>query len=378
MSGIYFHIPYCKQACHYCDFHFSTVLSTRDDLLKAMRAELSLRKNARMEGQLQSIYFGGGTPSILSVDELKSLLDDTYEHFSVAPDAEITLEANPDDLHNADKLRAWRDMGINRLSIGLQSFHDADLKWMNRAHNAGEALAAVERARAAGFDRLTLDLIYGLPHWHADEWAQNLDTLFSLGVDHFSAYILTVEDNTALGKNVARGKQRVTDDNAIEAQYQLLCERAKAAGYSHYEVSNFGLPGRMAAHNSAYWRGEHYLGIGPGAHSFDGQTRRWNIASNPRYLKLVGSSELWYETEQLTPIDRHNERLLTRLRTSRGIDLADFIECGSPAEHPETAEVWKHLLDRGDLVLTDSGRYRIPEHRWLVADGVAGDLFVLE
>lgn len=375
MPRLYLHIPYCKQACHYCDFHFSTVMNTRAPLLAAMTQELELRSH-EADGPLASIYFGGGTPSILTANELERVMQSIFSRYRVDANAEITLEANPDDL-SAEKLALWKAAGINRLSIGIQSFHDADLKWMNRAHNAAEALLAVERARAAGFERLTVDLIYGIPHWHGDEWEQNLNRLFSLGVDHFSAYILTVEDNTALGKNVARGRQRVADDAAIEAQYQLLCERAAAAGYDHYEVSNFGLPGRMADHNSAYWEGEHYLGIGPGAHSFDGQTRRWNIASNPRYLKLVGGAEPWFETEVLTPTDRHNERLLTGLRTSRGISLTDFTECGSPAEHPETAAIWLRLVDSGDIVATADGRYRIPEHRWLVADGVAGSLFVV-
>lgn len=375
MPRLYLHIPYCKQACHYCDFHFSTVMNTRTPLLAAMTRELELRSD-EARGSLASIYFGGGTPSILTAGELESLMHAIFSRYRVDADAEITLEANPDDL-SEEKLALWKSAGINRLSIGIQSFHDADLQWMNRAHNASEALQAVERARTAGFERLTVDLIYGLPQWHADEWERNLNRLFTLGVDHFSAYILTVEDNTALGKNVARGRQRVADDAAIEAQYQLLCERSAAAGYVHYEVSNFGLPGRMADHNSAYWEGEHYLGIGPGAHSFDGQTRRWNIASNPRYLKLVGGSKPWFESEHLTPIDRHNERLLTGLRTSRGISLADFTECGSPAEHPETAAIWRRLIDSGDIVTTLDGRYRIPEHRWLVADGVAGGLFVV-
>lgn len=375
MPRLYLHIPYCKQACHYCDFHFSTVMNTRTPLLDAMLRELHLRSN-EAGGVLSSIYFGGGTPSILTAGELNRIMEGIVARYRVDDTAEITLEANPDDL-SAEKLAMWKDAGINRLSIGIQSFHDADLTWMNRAHNAREALDAVDRARNAGFDRLTVDLIYGLPTWQNNEWEQNLNTLFTLGVDHFSAYILTIEDNTALGKNVARGRQRVADDAVIEAQYNLLCTRAAAAGFVHYEVSNFGLTGRMAEHNSAYWQGEPYIGVGPGAHSFDQDSRRWNIASNTRYLKLVGGADPWYETEVLSPTDRHNERLLTGLRTSRGIALAAFTECGSPAAHPDTTDIWHRLLDAGDLVGISDGRYRIPESRWLFADGIAGELFLV-
>ncbi len=386
MSGIYFHIPYCKQACHYCDFHFSTVLSTRDELLKAMRAELFSRspdnnRDARMDGPLQSIYFGGGTPSILTLDELQALLDDTHRHFSVTEDAEITLEANPDDLHDADKLRAWRDMGINRLSIGLQSFHDADLQWMNRAHNRNEALAAVQRAQDAGFEALTVDLIYGLPNWSDDEWEQNLRELEKLQVPHFSAYILTVEDKTALGHQVKTGKQRMTDDSAIEQQYALLCDWAKAQGYDHYEVSNFARVGKRAVHNSAYWTGAPYLGIGPGAHSYSAAQRRWNVASNTRYIRasrlLSGQrEESYFETEELTLKDRYNEYLMTGLRTARGISLEEAEERFGMRPDRAEPETWQHLINSGQLSEV-KGRYRIPEPHWLMGDGISSGLFVV-
>jgi oxygen-independent coproporphyrinogen-3 oxidase len=376
MGGIYFHIPYCKQACHYCDFHFSTVLSTRDDLLKAMRAELSSRRNARMEGQLQSIYFGGGTPSILTVDELKSLLDDTRQHFSVAEDAEFTLEANPDDLHDADKLREWRDMGINRLSIGLQSFHDADLQWMNRAHNRNEALTAVQRAQDAGFEALTVDLIYGLPNWTGGEWEHNLAELEKLNVPHFSAYILTVEDKTALGHQVKTGKQRMTDDSAIEQQYALLCDWAKTQGYDHYEVSNFAREGKRAVHNSAYWTGAPYLGIGPGAHSYAEAQRRWNVASNTRYIRAFQREESYFETEELTLKDRYNEYLMTGLRTARGISLEEAEQrYGLRPDRAEPA-AWQALLSAGHLIQLND-HYRIPEPRWLLGDGISSELFAV-
>ncbi len=375
MPRLYIHIPYCKQACHYCDFHFSTTMDTRARLVPALVDELRLRAD-ECTGSVDSIYFGGGTPSLLSAQELELLFLGMDELLTRHPEAEVTLEANPDDL-SAEKLALWKSVGVNRLSIGIQSFHEDDLRWMNRAHTADEALRAVDRARTAGFVRLTLDLIYGLPHWTNNRWEANLRELFALAPDHFSAYILTVEPKTALGKRVAQGKQPVADDTQIEREYALLCAMAADAGYRHYEVSNFAQPGKRAAHNSAYWEGETYVGIGPGAHSFDGQHRRWNIASNTAYLRHMSAGTPFWEGETLTPTDRHNERLLTGLRTARGISLDDFTECGSPADHPATSATWQRLVDSGDLVKTPDGRYRIPEDRWLMADGVAGELFVV-
>jgi oxygen-independent coproporphyrinogen-3 oxidase len=269
-------------------------------------------------------------------------------------------------------------LGVNRLSIGIQSFHDADLVWMNRAHTASEAQSAVDRARDAGFTNLTVDLIYGLPRWVGGEWEANLERLLALQVPHFSAYILTVEDRTVLGRNVAKGKQRLADEAAVAEQYGLLCSSALTAGYGHYEVSNFALPEAMAQHNAAYWTGRPYLGIGPGAHSFDGSVRRWNISSNRGYVQAMAANRSFSESETLTALDRHNEQLLTGLRTARGIALNDFAQLGSPAAHPDSQHEWTKLLAAGDLMLQPNGRYRIPEARWLFADQIAGSLFVVD
>jgi oxygen-independent coproporphyrinogen-3 oxidase len=376
MAGIYVHIPYCKQACTYCDFHFSTAMNTRNELVPALVMELSGRQ-AEIKKEIASIYFGGGTPSLLEPDELARILDAIHQLFTVANDAEITLEANPDDL-DVFKLNAWMRLGVNRLSIGIQSFHDADLVWMNRAHTASEAQNAVDRARDAGFTNLTVDLIYGLPRWVGGEWEANLERLLALQVPHFSAYILTVEDRTVLGRNVAKGKQRLADDAVIAGQYGLLCSSALTAGYAHYEVSNFAHPHAMAKHNAAYWTGHAYLGIGPGAHSFDGSVRRWNISSNRGYIQAIAGNRSFSESETLTPIDRHNEQLLTGLRTARGIALTDFSASVSPAEHPDSQHEWSKLLAAGDVTLQPNGRYRIPEARWLFADQIAGSLFVVD
>jgi oxygen-independent coproporphyrinogen-3 oxidase len=375
MAGIYVHIPYCKQACTYCDFHFSTALNTRGELVPALVKELSGRQ-AEIKEEIASIYFGGGTPSLLEPDELARILDAIHQLFTVANNAEITLETNPDDL-SVFKLNAWMRLGVNRLSIGIQSFHDADLVWMNRAHTALEAQNAVDRARAAGFTNLTVDLIYGLPQWVGGEWEANLERLLALQVPHFSAYILTVEDRTVLGRNVAKGKQRLADDAVIAEQYGLLCSSASSAGYGHYEVSNFALPEAMAKHNAAYWTGRPYLGIGPGAHSFDGSVRRWNVSSNRGYIQAIAGNRSFSESETLTALDRHNEQLLTGLRTARGVALTDFTAGVSPAEHADSRNDWEHLLASGDLVKNLDGSYRIPESRWLFADQIAGSLFLV-
>lgn len=375
MAGIYVHIPYCKQACTYCDFHFSTAMNTRSEMVPALVMELSGRQ-AEIKEEIASIYFGGGTPSLLEPDELARVLDTIHKLFTVANNAEITLEANPDDL-DVFKLNAWMGLGVNRLSIGIQSFHDADLVWMNRAHTASEAMHAVDRAREAGFENLTVDLIYGLPQWKGHEWDANIEHLLRLNVPHFSAYILTVEDRTVLGRNVAKGKQRLADDAAIAAQYARLCSSASSAGYAHYEVSNFAHPHALAKHNAAYWTGNAYLGIGPGAHSFDGRERRWNVSSNRGYIQAIASNRSFSESETLTLIDRHNEQLLTGLRTARGIALTDFSASTSPAEHSDSQNEWSKLVASGDLVKTMDGGYRIPEARWLFADQIAGSLFLV-
>lgn len=375
MAGIYFHIPYCKQACHYCDFHFSTVLNTRDEMVEAMLREVENRASELASKEVESIYFGGGTPSILSVQQIDALLSKVHSSFTVAEGAEITLEANPDDL-SPTALQDWKDIGINRLSIGLQSFHNEDLTWMNRAHNSEEALNAVWEAREVGFENLTVDLIYGLPTWKGDEWQQNLEELKKLNVPHFSAYILTVEEKTALGVMVSKGLERVATDDQIETEYQQLTTFAKEQGYEHYEVSNFALPGNRSRHNGNYWKGAPYLGIGPGAHSFDGKQRRWNVSNNNIYIKSLKSDASYFETEDLSRFDQYNEHIMTQLRTAEGIDLD---ECKSIyGLRPDEVEplFWFDLIEEGKLIGIN-GRFRVTEAAWLVSDRIASDLFAI-
>lgn len=373
MTGVYLHIPYCRQACHYCDFHFSTVLRTKDQMVNAMVFEIEQR--IPEIGIVHSIYFGGGTPSILEPSEIARLLNAIYKKSSVASNAEITLEANPDDL-TPERLSAWKSMGINRLSIGVQSFHNHDLRWMNRAHNAEEALSALDKARHAGFETLTIDLIYGLPTWQHNEWEENLAQLFDLKPTHFSAYILTIEEKTVLGKMARKNKLAPVEDETIAVQYAQLTNAASNAGYEHYEVSNFALPHHRAAHNSAYWAGTPYVGIGPGAHSFRENTRRWNLSSNPAYLKALLSGSRYWEEEELSTTDHYNEHLMTSLRTSRGLSLSET--SALYGMRPDTLEPqeWTRLIHEG-LLIEVEGRFIVPEHHWLWADRIASDLFAV-
>ena len=373
MAGLYLHIPFCRQACHYCDFHFSTSLRLKEPLLCALLRELELRRDYLRGAELQSIYFGGGTPSVLEVEELERLLDKIFALHRVAPDAEITLEANPDDL-SPEKCRRLAATPVNRLSIGIQSFHDEDLRFMNRAHDARQAHAALRAALDAGFENLTLDLIYGTPTLDDERWLDNLRQALSYGVPHLSCYSLTVEPRTALAAFIQQGKAPAPDEAAAARQFELLMDFAAAAGFEHYEISNFARPGFIARHNSAYWKGLPYLGIGPSAHSFDGRSRCWNIAHNPRYIRALERGELPAQTETLTPAQRYNEYVLTGLRTRWGCTLEGVRRFGEelPAHFLRAAEPHLRsgaLLRRGEcFALSRAGK--------LLADRIALDLFV--
>lgn len=371
MAGIYFHIPFCKQKCTYCDFHFSTrFYSYENDMLDMMVRELVLRKN-EIAGEIETLYFGGGTPSIAQSEGVGKLVSAVREHFSLLPDIELTLEANPDDI-TPESVRAWKAMGINRLSIGIQSFDEEDLRWMNRAHNAGESLKAVQLTQESGITNISIDLIYGLPEMDEARWNRQLDRALALGVKHISAYCLTVEKKTTLEQLVKQQKIIPANNDMQALHFEILQERLKAAGFVQYEVSNFGLPGFFSRHNSAYWKGKHYLGIGPSAHSFDGQSRSWNIPNNALYIKELSTYALPIERETLAPKDRFNELLLTGLRTIWGVDLeqlgnilpltTDFERYVKKLSSQGQAEV-----KSGQLILTESGM--------LYADRIASDLF---
>ncbi len=320
MAGIYIHIPFCKQACHYCDFHFSTSLTYKDELLQALIAEINLQKHFLSDENIETIYFGGGTPSLLSGDEINAIIGTITNTHTVSADAEITLEANPDDL-GIEKLKALRQTPINRFSIGIQSFFDEDLIWMNRVHRANEAETSVKRAQDAGFENITVDLIYGYSLLTDQKWKANLDKVFDLQVPHVSAYSMTVEPRTALAAFIKTKKQAPMNEEQSATQFVQLMEVMAINGFEHYEISNFCKPGHYSRHNTNYWKGVKYLGIGPSAHSFNGETRQWNIANNAKYMQSIDKGITPSENEILTETNRLNEYIMTSLRTMWGLDL---------------------------------------------------------
>ncbi|MCO6464623.1 MAG: radical SAM family heme chaperone HemW [Saprospiraceae bacterium] len=327
MSGIYLHIPFCKQACHYCNFHFSTSLKLKDEMVDALCTEIKMRGNYLSTDQLKSIYFGGGTPSILEEKDLSKIINQLAAQYSWSDDAEITLEANPDDL-NFEKIRLLKSMGINRLSIGIQSFHDADLNWMNRAHNAQQAENCIKVAQDAGFDNITIDLIYGSPATTDEIWNSNIEKALSFQIPHISSYCLTVEEKTALHYKIKTGKMQSPIPEQGNQQYEILMLKLSEAGFDHYEISNFGKPGYYAIHNTSYWQGVPYLGIGPSAHSYDGVSRSWNIAHNKKYIDSIMVGDLPAQAEILDDTTRYNEYIMTGLRTMWGVDLKQLNALG--------------------------------------------------
>ncbi|MGB6153650.1 MAG: radical SAM family heme chaperone HemW [Pricia sp.] len=374
MSGIYLHIPFCKQACHYCDFHFSTVMGKKEAMVSALRKELVLRKDEFKNETIETIYFGGGTPSVLSMDELQFLIKAVYDNYQVSDAPEITLEANPDDL-SLEKLEALSASPVNRLSIGIQSFFEADLKLMNRAHNAFEAEDCILKARKY-FDNISIDLIYGIPDMSNAWWMANIEKALSLNVPHISSYALTVEPNTALANFIKKGVVKNVDDEVAQAHFHILSETLEAAGFESYEISNFGKPGYFSRNNTAYWQQKKYLGIGPSAHSYDGVRRGWNINNNPKYVKAIESGELPIETETLSTTDRYNEYVMTGLRTIWGVSMVKIAsEYGQKYRAYLLQQAEKYLeehllyLDGDILLTTKKGRF--------LADGIASDLFML-
>ncbi|MEL4456285.1 radical SAM family heme chaperone HemW [Lutimonas vermicola] len=374
MSGIYIHIPFCKQACYYCDFHFSTSDKRRDDMLKAIEMELVLRKN-EMAGQVDTVYFGGGTPSLLSTEEINGLLDLIKEHYDLGTDPEITLETNPDDLSNI-KIKELAVSEVNRLSIGIQSFFDKDLKYMNRAHSAFEAKKSLEQATRY-FDNISIDLIYGLPHLSESDWKENLDYTFEMGIQHISSYALTVEPRTALDHFIKSGKYQAPVDSLTGKHFNILQAETKKQQYLQYEISNFGKDGFFSKHNTSYWKGIPYLGIGPSAHSYDGRYRSWNIANNAKYIAGIQKNRLASETELLTTEDMINESIMTGLRTIWGVSLAAIDQNHGKAYKKEILKQAAKYIENGILYVKQERLFLRPESYFL-ADGISADLFLLK
>ena len=381
MAGIYLHIPFCRQACHYCNFHFSTSLKGKNDFIPALLKEMDRRKDYIGSSTIATVYLGGGTPSLLEPAQLKAVLDRLREIYSFQTDVEITMEANPDDMADPATVRAWREAGVNRLSVGIQSFFETDLEWMNRAHNAVQAAECIRIAKGEGFDNLSIDLIYGGPTLPDSHWKMNVERAVAMQIPHLSCYALTVEPRTALDQLIRVHKRQDVSPDDQARQFLMLMEWTAAAGYEHYEISNFALPGHRSRHNSAYWQGETYLGLGPSAHSFNGVSREWNVANNTLYVAAWGGetspadgmASAVAEVEVLTPVQQLNEYIMISLRTMEGSDLsfvAGRFGAQAAQELERRAERYVQegkMMNIGTLVLTKTGR--------LLADGIAADLF---
>lgn len=376
MAGIYIHIPFCKQACHYCDFHFSTSLKYKDEMMEALVRELEMRKYYLGDEQVKTIYFGGGTPSIIPARDIEKILQSIYDRFQLSAAPEITLEANPDDL-SKEHLSALHQMGINRLSIGVQSFINRDLEWMNRAHHKDEALTSIKRAQDIGIDNISIDLIYGTPNLSDREWLENIQQALELEVPHISSYALTVEKGTALGNWVEKKKQKPMDEEQAASQFEILMEELAANGFDHYEISNFAKPGYYSKHNSSYWEGSKYLGIGPSAHSFNKTSREWNVANNQKYLNDIYSEVLPSQIEQLKLNDRFNEYLMLSFRTSKGVNTIYLEDEFGSAMLTDFEKNAQEYISKKWLVL-ENGFYKTTKEGKLMADKIASELFTLE
>jgi len=374
MAGIYIHIPFCKQACHYCNFHFSTQLQLKEQLVKSLVKEITIRKDYVLNEQIASIYIGGGTPTLLNMDEMNMLFDAIYSHFSIKTDAEITLEANPDDLSQAALIN-YKKLPINRLSIGVQSFFDEELKWMNRAHKAKDALDAIKRSQDTGLSNITIDLIYGSPTLTDQKWEHNLQTAINLNLNHISAYALTVEPKTALANFIHQQKEQPLNEEQTVIQFELLTNILEQNGFEQYEISNFAKNKNYAVHNTNYWKHKIYLGIGPSAHSYNGVSRSWNIANNAQYLKDMDANNFTQETEYLTQENKINEFVMTGLRTIWGIDMTKFeLEFGSINTEILTKKL-KKLMATNTLFALNN-HFILSRKCRLLADGIASDLFI--
>jgi oxygen-independent coproporphyrinogen III oxidase len=386
LAGIYIHIPFCKQACYYCNFHFSTSLANKQEMVQALIKEIELRSFISKENPendlaiisakdiIETIYFGGGTPSLLSEKEISSILSSLKKNYSIAAEAEITLEANPDDI-TSEKLMEWKNAGINRLSIGIQSFLESDLLWMNRAHNAAQALNSINLTRQAGFHNFSIDLIFGTPRLSDEEWEKNIQTVIDFDIPHVSSYALTVEPKTALQKMIELKKKENINSDVQSKQYIMLMETLRSAAYEHYEISNFAKPGFRSKHNSSYWQSKKYIGIGPSAHSFDGKIRTWNKANNTIYIKSLKENIIPFEKEILSETQKLNEYVMTSLRTIEGLNL-NFIETNFSKKEKSRIENLlnqkikreNYLVENNTIILTNEGK--------LFADAIAVELFV--
>jgi oxygen-independent coproporphyrinogen-3 oxidase len=375
MAGIYIHIPFCKKACHYCNFHFSTSLQNAPELFKAIEKEIEIRSE-EMNEEIKTIYFGGGTPSLIDNNSIANILEQLKKYFTINTNAEITLEANPDDI-SIEKAKSWKDLGINRFSLGIQSFEDNYLQWMNRAHSASQSFEAIEIIRETGFENFSIDLIYGTPGQTTEGWTKDLQTTIDLKIPHLSCYALTVEEKTALHHLIEKGEKENVNPEEQAERFELLMKLTSDAGYCHYEISNFALPGYESKHNSSYWEGVPYMGIGPSAHSYDGIKRKWNIANNISYTKAILDNSPLFEEEILSKNDRFNEYCMTALRRSKGIEKQKIISLGGLEG---LSIINKMILPyiESNKVIEDENSWKLTNEGRFFADGIAASLFIVD
>jgi len=383
---LYIHIPFCKQACHYCDFHFSTQLDRRREMVEAICREIVMQKDylrtrlttdySESRLPLETIYFGGGTPSLLEEDDFYLIFGTIEQYFYLLPNAEVTLEANPDDL-SLDKLQLFRRFPINRLSIGIQSFHESHLQYLNRAHTAGQAEECVQLARKAGFDNISIDLIYAIPAEDHRIWQYDLERAVQLGVTHISSYCLTIEPQTAFGKWLKKGKIKAVEEEFAAKQFEMLVAYLTRHGFEHYEVSNFAQPGCYSRHNTSYWQQKHYLGVGPSAHSYNGSHRQYNIANNAQYLKAIAAGQVPYTDEKLSTYDQVNEYVMTSLRTQWGCDTRKIMSAHQVNLLQTHQTYLTECLQKG-LLTIEAGVIRLTTPGKLLADQIASDLFLVD
>ncbi len=374
MAGIYFHIPFCKQACDYCNFHFSTQMKNKRELLLSMLKELDLRKDELRHHKIESIYFGGGTPSLLSPKEIAEFIEAVNQFFIVVPNPEISLEMNPDD-YVSGYFSQLKTVGVNRLSIGVQSFFEEELNMMNRAHSVSQC-HEVLKAATSHFENFSLDLIYGMPQSSLHSWTENLARALSYAPPHISSYALTVEPKTLLAHKVDKKDITLLEEEKVAEQFDRMVDVLEKAGYEHYELSNFGKPNFHSVNNSSYWKGEPYLGIGPSAHSFDGDQRSWNVSNNPKYIKSINADTLPITRENLSLIDHYNEYIMTRLRTQAGVSLAEInskfgVRYGALLEEMAQEGVQNRFL------FWDGDFLRVSRQGKFLVDGLASDLFLI-
>ena len=375
MAGIYIHVPFCKQKCNYCNFHFSTKQDNVEELVSGMIIELDQRKSYLKTKKIDSIYFGGGTPSIIDVKHIINIIEKIYSLFDVKKTAEITMEFNPDDIKK-EKLNKLRQAGINRLSIGIQSFNNEDLIFMNRSHNAKEAISSIKLAKECGFNNMSIDLIYGVQNQTDKTWKKSLNQMFELEIDHFSAYALTVEPDTKLNYLIKKKRVQPTSELKAENHFKILQEESLKMGYEQYEISNFCRKNKFAQHNTSYWKDKAYLGIGPSAHSYNGKSRRWNISNNLKYITLINNSEKYFDEEKLSPTQKYNEYTLTSLRTIWGVSL-DYLENNFDqhivSHFKKNARKW---IDNKNIIL-GKNNVRLTNKGMLFADAISSDLFII-